>query len=267
MKREKLLKNMMTPRKWFDLAGNDDKAEIYIYEQIGASFWDEGLTPKSFMEQVKAIKAPSIDLHINSPGGNVYDGFAIYNFLKTLDKEIIGIVDSMAASVASVILMAADKRIMAETSTCMIHDPWGLVMGNASVFRKEADELDRIQGQIADVYVARTGLPREKINDLMKSETFMTGRESLDFGFADEVTENKKLAACAFDLDIFDNLPAHIKSIANATRKRSLEDALRDAGYSRHDAVKIASGPRSESGDDVELAAMLRANINTLKLK
>jgi len=265
MKRERMIKSMMSPRKWFDLAGNDSKAEIYIYEMIGASFWDDGLTAKSFIEQVKAIKAPSIDLHINSPGGSVYDGFAIYQFLCGLDKEIIGIVDSLAASIASVILMAAGKRVMGETSTIMIHDPWGLVVGGAEDMRKEAAELDRNQGQIADVYAARTGQPREKIDALMKAETYMTGSEAMELGFTDELVKNKKLAACAFDLGIFDNLPPHLLNISNATRKRSLEDALRDAGYSRHDAVRIASGPRSESGAG-DLEAAIRRNIDTLKL-
>ncbi len=263
MNKDKILKNLTTPCKWFNIADN----KVYIDNVIGASFWDdEAITPKSFMAQVKAIKTDDIELHVNSPGGSVYDGFAIYQFLCGLDKKITGIVDAMAASIASVILMAADKIIVPETSTIMIHDPWGIVIGNSSDLRKEAEELDRIQGQIADVYNARTGQPKEKINALMAAETYMTGREAFDMKFADEVSENKRLAACSFDLDIFDKLPPHFKKISDANTKRNLEESLRDAGYSIQQAKKLAAGPDNQRDADIaEIAALLKSNINILK--
>lgn len=268
MNKDKVFKNLITSRKWFNIEDKSDTAEVFIYDVIGSSFWEEGVTPKAFMEEIKKVKASKIDLHINSPGGSVYDGFAIYQFLCNLDKEVTGIVDAMAASIASVILMACDKIIVPETSTIMIHDPWGIVIGGSESLRKEADELDRIKGQIADVYVARTGQDRKKIDSLMLNETYMTGKEAFEMKFADEVVENKKLAACAFDLDMFDNLPQHLKQISIANNKRSLENALRDAGYSIQQAKTIAAGPDNQRDADIaDIKALLKSNIDKFTKK
>lgn len=176
------------------------RGEIYIYEAIGEG-WFGGITAKAFADTLRDLgKVDALDIYINSPGGNVFDGIAIYNQIRRFNGERVVCIDGIAASIASVIAMAGDEIRIADNGMMMIHDAWGLAIGTADEMRKTADSLDKVNGTILDTYVARTKGERSKIADWMSEETWMNAAECVDRGFADKKTEEKKVEASAFPL-------------------------------------------------------------------
>jgi ATP-dependent Clp protease protease subunit len=172
-------------------------AEIYIYEEVGQS-WDGGVTAKQVADDLKAIgRVSRIDLRINSLGGDVSEGLAIYRLLVENGARIVAHVDGWAASIASVIAMAGAEINIAESGAMMIHDAWGIAVGNAADFRRRADLLDQMSEAIADVYVARTGHSASDVRAWMRAETWFRGQEAVDRRFADTVMENFRAAALA----------------------------------------------------------------------
>jgi ATP-dependent Clp protease protease subunit len=185
--------------------------EIWLYDQVGEG-WFGGMSAKTFVAEMQKLgKVDVINLHINSPGGSVFDGVAIYNSLKSHPARIEVDVDSVAASIASVIAMAGDEIRMAQNAMMMIHDPMGVAMGTAEEMRKTAELLDQIKGVIAGTYAKRTGMKDAEVMALMAEETWMSADEALDMGFADTVTEEQKIAACTgFDFSNFKRAPAQL---------------------------------------------------------
>lgn len=254
---DKLIRNMTTPRSWFNVKKDDETcAEILIYDQIGADFWGEGLTPTAFVNELKAIEKThkSVDIRINSPGGYIHDGFTIYNHMAQSPLNIDIYIDGMAASAASFIAMGGDKIYMPPAAEMMIHDPWSVVVGSAADMRTEAEHLDNLKSMIAGIYAKKTGMSEKEINELMKNETWMDGKKAVELGFADELMENSKAAACVFELDseLFPNLPENFLNYQNALRKRIQEKALRDAGLS-HAAAKATVNRRDAEADFAEI--------------
>ncbi|OBU07429.1 ClpP-like prohead protease/major capsid protein fusion protein [Morganella psychrotolerans] len=187
-------KKMISPKasapvnSWFRMKAKagTKSANIYIYDEIGS--W--GITAKQFSKELLALGAlRDIHLHIHSPGGDVFDGIAIYNQLKGHDAKITVYIDGLAASMASVIAMAGDTVIMPENAMMMIHKPWGGAAGNADEIRDYADLLDKVENVLIPAYVAKTGKPAEEIAAMLESETWMNGDECLSLGFADQVTD------------------------------------------------------------------------------
>lgn len=171
-------------RDWFRIRNaHSNEAEIAIYDEIG--FF--GITAADFRNELKAITAPSIALHINSPGGDVFDGVAIYNMLRQHPASITTYVDSLGASIASVIALAGDHRIMATHAQMMIHDAFGLVIGNAQDMLKSAEFLDKQSDIIANIYAERAGGKPEEWRALMAEETWFTDKEAVAAGLAHEI--------------------------------------------------------------------------------
>jgi len=174
--------------------------EILLYDAIGAE-------PEQAQEIVREIRAAEsdIDVRINSGGGSVFDGLAIYNQLAQAPGAVTIYVDGIAASIASIIAMAGDRIVMAENASLMIHDPMGpsaAAFGPAELLRQAADEtnqmanlLDRIRGNLADIYAARSGQPVATINGWMSEETWFSAEEATAAGLADEVLSNKVIKA------------------------------------------------------------------------
>ncbi len=242
--KDRILKSASTPREWFNLDTSEEIPDMYIYDQIGQDWWGDGLSPLDFISEVKKIKTDKFNLHINSPGGFVYDGLTVYNGLNVLDKYITVYIDGIAASMASVVAMVGDNIIMPVNADFMLHDPWSCMCGTADNFEKEAKELRRLKDSILGIYVARTSATKEELSKLMSEESWISGTDALELGLADEIIENKKAAACVFDLNIFESVPEHHMKLNIAKNKRNLEQALRDAGYSHSEAKKIAGGQR-----------------------
>lgn len=241
---QKIIKNYSTPRPWFTVnkKGDDECAEILIYDMIGADFWGEGISPKSFINEIREIekKHKNLNIRINSPGGFVHDGFTIYNAIKQSSLEVDIYIDGLAASAAAFIAMAGNNIYVPKSSEIMIHNAWGMVVGTAEDMRKESLHVESLDSMIADIFTEKTGMEKSVIVDMMKKETWMNGEKAVELGFADELLEESNIAACIFDLDedILPGLPENFKNYQNSLKKRIQENALRDAGLSRSAAKK-----------------------------
>ena len=182
---------------------------VDIYDEIGG--W--GITAKDFYNSLKSVASPDqeIDVHINSVGGNVFDGYAIYSILKFRPGKVNVVVDGLAASMASLIAMAGDDIAMPENAMMMIHCPFGTaVSGSADDARKLVELLEKLEQQSADVYAGRTGQPVEKVLADMKAETWMTGKEAVALGYADRLMEPVALAT-TMKLTDYKNIPETVK--------------------------------------------------------
>lgn len=200
----------------FFAKANAKKGEMFVYDEI--SRW--GISADSFNKELRGLGAvDDLDIYINSPGGGVFDGIAIYNqIVRHPAKHKTMHVDGIAASIASIILMAGTKIKMASNGTIMIHDPWAFAGGTAKDMRKMADSLDLTREQLLDTYVKRTAGDRTKISDWMGDETWMNATEAKARGFADEITDSVEMEASFNLLEKFaklpDNLRQHSKSIS-----------------------------------------------------
>src|ERR1051325_7024234 len=162
-----------------------DEATIHIFDEIG--MW--GTSAQGFVDQLNAVTAPKISVHINSPGGEVFDGVAIHTALASHKAHVTTFVTGVAASAASFIAMAGDTIRMARNATMMIHDASGLVWGNAREMRQQADLLDKLSDNIADMYAIQAGGTVEDWRAAMLKETWYTGKEALAAGLVDEITD------------------------------------------------------------------------------
>ena len=230
---------------WYKIENKADKAEIWIYEEIGEDFWSgAGVTAKNFQKELSAITAKQIDLHINSPGGAVFDGVAIYNLIKHHPANVTTYIDGLAASIASVIALAGDQVVMAENALYMLHNPSGIVMGTAADMRSLADVLDKIRGTMSGVYAAKSGRPDDEISALLDAETWMTAAEAKEFGFVDEIADEMDLAACAKFVPVmakagFKHIPKAISASKSSPTAKEAEKSLRDVGFSHKQAKAI----------------------------
>lgn len=181
------------PDRRFEMKKQDDTAEILIFEQIGESWWDgSGVGAKRFNEDLKALgDVKSITVRINSPGGDVFEGDAIYTALNQHKAIINVVIEGIAASAASYIAMAGDTIAIAEHAKFMIHNAWGLAIGNANEMRKTADLLDTIDSGIRIIYQRRTNQDDKKLSDWMDAETWFVGQQAIDNKFADTLIPAK----------------------------------------------------------------------------
>lgn len=184
----------------------DGVATIRLYDPIDS--WGEywGVSAKEFAQVLDQLPATTteIRLHVNSPGGDVFDGVAILNALRTHAARVVVIVDGIAASAASFIAAGADELVMAPNSELMIHDAWGLVVGNAADMHQMADLLDHLSNNIASIYAQKAGGTVDTWRAAMQAETWYSAQEAVDAGLADRVAETTPPAAAnRFDLSIF----------------------------------------------------------------
>ena len=175
------------------LAKADDDAEIFLYEDVGDS-WFGGVSAKQFAADLNALgNVKNIALRINSYGGDVFEGLAIYRQLADHKAKVTAHIDGVAASIASIIAMSANKILIAEAGFLMIHNAAGAVMGEADDMRRMAETLDTVTGTLRGVYEARTRHDDAKIREWMDAETWFTGADAVAEGFADEIVPNVKV--------------------------------------------------------------------------
>lgn len=177
---------------------SEDHAVIEIYSHIGNNVFDEmwgDVTPQMVTSKLREHRGKDIDVRVNSNGGNTTAANAIFNALKSHDGRVTAYVDGIAASAASMIILAADEIVAPANSLIMIHNPWTYGRGESKDLRKSADTLDKIRGQMLDLYAARATISREEISELMDAETYMTGTEAVAMGFADTLGENIEIYA------------------------------------------------------------------------
>ena len=169
---------------WYRIENHSDHADVYLYDKVG--YW--GVSAKDFVDEITAIAHPSFNLHINSPGGEVFDGIAIYNAIRNHPANVTVMVDGLAASAASFIAMAGDTVEVARNATMMIHDGLGFCAGNAADMRELAGLLDKVSDNIASIYAERGGTPVEAWREAMRAETWYSASEAVEAGLADRIT-------------------------------------------------------------------------------
>lgn len=262
-----------------DAKDGADEAEVFIYGDIGG--WWGGVSAEQFAKEVAALDVETLNVRLNSPGGIVFEGVAIYTALAQHSANVIVHVDGIAASIASVIAMAGDEIRIAEGSRFMIHDPWSIVMGSAADLRAEADVLEGLKSDLIDIYAARTEQPRDDLDAWMSVETWLSARDSVDKGFADSMTpakkkEKKEAHARSAIVPLFRNAPQDLMlADAEAPAIRELEAFLRDGeGLSQTQAKRIAAAARALTAqrddarqpqrDDGASLARLKAHIRAL---
>ncbi len=165
----------------------DGTAKLYLAGTVGA--WYDGITFKEVRQAMSEISSDTVEVHINSYGGDMFEGIAIKNYLKQLDKTVIVVIDGIAASAASVIAMAGDTIKMPKDTQIMIHNPWTWAAGNAKELRKIADDLEKSQTSIEESYLAHFKGTRDELKALLDEETSLTAEEVVMLGLADELIE------------------------------------------------------------------------------
>lgn len=197
-------------RTWYIVNKADDGTpkSLSIMDDIGAY----GVSAKSFLNDLKSVQGDTVDIEINSPGGDVFAGLAIYNGLRHSGKTINVKVLGLAASAASLIAMAGDSIEMPENAFLMIHNPWSFAMGDANEMRATADVLDKIGTGLVATYSKRTGKSEDEIKSLLDAETWMTAQEAFDAGFATKVTAAAQVKA-SFELE---RLPENVRAAYQA---------------------------------------------------
>lgn len=180
-----------TPSKFFQLVNDGTSADLYIFGDICAWPWESQgeQSGVSVVRQLKELDADEIRVHINSYGGDVAEGLAIYNVLREHKAKITTICDGFACSAASVVFMAGDKRVMQPASLLMIHNAWTVAMGNAAELRKTADDIETITQASVEAYKKVATISEEEIKALMDAETWILPKDAVEYGFATEIDD------------------------------------------------------------------------------
>jgi len=181
----------METKKYYFLESKNDVADLYIFGDITSWPWSEGdVSANGIVKELQSLDASEINVHINSYGGEVAEGLAIYNTLKNSNMKVTTICDGFACSAASVIFMAGDERIINEASLLMIHNAWTYASGNAGKLRKAAEDLDKITQASVNAYMNRVSISEEKVKELMDNESWITADEAVEYGFATKTEKN-----------------------------------------------------------------------------
>lgn len=189
--------------KYYALETNGNEADIYIFGDITSWEWlDSDVSSYTLSKELKelASEVETINVHINSYGGEVAEGLAIYNMLRNHNAKVVTYCDGFACSIASVIFMAGDERIMNNASLLMIHNAWMYTAGNANQLRKDADDLEKITQASINAYMQNINITEEKLKELLDDESWILPSEALEMGFATSIVGEKiteKAAASA----------------------------------------------------------------------
>lgn len=228
------------------MAANNSSADIFIYGEVTKYAWEEygEISSTLFKQELDDLEnVDTINLHINSPGGSVFEGITISNMLKMHKAKVIVYIDALAASIASVIAMCGDKIYMHKNSMLMIHHAWTYASGNAQQLRKAADDVEKISKSSCMIYLDRAGdkLTEEKLNELLDAETWLSAEEALSYGLCDEVIEANQAVASISEnlLKEYKNIPQQfitgtqqaLSAEEMAKRQKIAEEARANAEY------------------------------------
>lgn len=197
-----------------------DAAEILIYDEIGPSYW--GLVgADEVSEALTQMSGKHVTVRLNSPGGSVDEGVAIYNAMRRHAGGLTVVVDGLAASMASYLLQAGEERVVSSNSMVMVHDPWTIAIGNAEQLRKGADVLDKYRDRLVPDYANRSGRSQDEVRAMMSEETWMAGEEIVAAGFADRIEDGADIAptGLAFLGKIASKIPPKVFERAEYCRK------------------------------------------------
>lgn len=175
----------------FNFRNELETVTLQICDTIGENWDGSGITRELVVEQLENANSKPLNIHINSYGGEVFEGFAIYNAIKNYKGSKTVYIDGIAASIASVIALAGDKVIMNKASMFMIHNASGGCYGTAEEMKKVVEALEQINTVIRDIYLDNTNIDEDKLKELMENETFLTPNECIEYGFCDEVLDEE----------------------------------------------------------------------------
>lgn len=249
-------------KSWYSFKNKSaDVVDISIHDEIG--LW--GVTAADFMRELDQHKdVRSINLSVHSPGGSLLDGLAMYNKLKSHPAQVFAKVEGVAASAASFVLMAADHIAMPDNAFIMIHNAWGVGVGDAYELRDIADTMEKMQDSVISIYEKRTGLPREEIGEMMQAATWLTAEDAVNKGFADTINESVDIAAKAAPFaKYFKSMPiCQETDPAEIGNVREFEKFLRESGLSKGLATALVSRAKDifkgePEEPDAEMAALL----------
>ena len=245
--------------------GAPSRAKINIYDAIGGWF---GTNAADFVTELDALDVDELEVHVNSPGGAVWDGIAIMNALKAHRARVTVIVDGIAASAASIVAMGGDEVVMAEGSQMMIHRASGGAWGNAAFLRDTAAILDKIDGNLAGIYARRAGGTRESWLELMTAETWYDAAEAVEAGLADRADESLEGvdAEASFDLSIFNyagrsHAPAPRRPVA-PLRPVAMAPGVHEAGFVADlPQIPVSSEPGNTTRKESPMSDALKAGL------
>ena len=228
-------------RSWFAIRAQaeSDEVEVLIYDYIG---WG-GVEAAEFTKQLQAITAKAITVKINSPGGDVFDGLAIYNTLKAHAAAITTKIDGIAASAASIIAMAGQRIVMGGGAFLMLHNPWALAIGNANEMREMAAVLDKIGDSLAGIYADRAKSTKEQARAWMDAESWFSAQDAKAAGLADEIVSGTASASAAFDLSGYSHPPEALRPSPHTQTED--QDATRRAAIMRRRLSLVERGEQS----------------------
>ncbi len=238
--------------KFWKWAKAESGSELILDGVIASeSWWGDEVTPKMFRDDL-AQNSGDITVRINSPGGDVSAGVAIYNYLAEHQGNVTVKVDGMAASIASLIAMAGDKIVMLPGSMMMVHLPWTIAAGNSEDMAQAMEMLEKTGESMVPIYAARTGLSEEHINELLKAETWMTAQDAVDLGFADEAIEAKTSLADAMAKisDMTTSMQSAVMQPVMSMKARKAQD---DADESKKPTEDAAEEPKTPNNTDEEV--------------
>lgn len=215
----------------FQIKNEAQRATVYLYGTIGSDFWDmdSSNTAKSFAATLDELSPKPLDIRIDSCGGDVYEGFGIASAIQRYEGETTAYVDGIAASAASYIAVMADKVVMNDFAQLMIHDAWTYTSGNAAELLLAAERLEAVDGTIAGIIAARSGMDVEDVRAAMDAETWYDAQAAVDAGLADEIVETEQRVAACIDPSIL----ARYKHAPKA-------------------AIEALASPKAEEPEDVE---------------
>ena len=178
--------------KYYALEKTEKKASLYIFGSISSYPWREkDKDAYAIVKELSELEVDEIDVHINSTGGAVAEGLAIYNVLKNSGMKVTTFCDGFACSAASVVFMAGDERVMNEASLLLIHNAWTYTQGNAADFRKAAEDLDTITQASVKSYMRHVNISEEELKQMMNEETWISAEDAKKMGFATKILEEK----------------------------------------------------------------------------
>jgi len=225
------------PKSWFTIkaaAEGTDVAEVSILDYIGG--W--GVNAREFLAEFRALRASTVKVYINSPGGSVFEALAMFNGMRATGKTVEIHVLGVAASAASYIAMAGDKIVMPANTMMFVHNPINAVYGNAEEMREMADVLDKIGASLMATYMRRWKGEEQALKDLFAAESYLTAAECLEYGLCDEVTE-EIMAEAAFDIEA---LPEAVRSVFKQAQARQEPEPAARVSPAEVEAAAAAAG-------------------------
>lgn len=251
--------NATQPSSWYEIkAAGKDTAEILIYGDIGSNWFDdESITAKSLVGELDGITADYLDVRVNSYGGVVADGIAIFNALRRHKAAVTTHIDGVAYSIASLIAMAGDEVHMASNALLMVHAPWGVTVGNAKDMRLQADTLDRYADAMTNAYLRDGGPSKTEIESLLKDgeDHYYTASEAFDMGFVDATDESVDIAASLRDWDLSRFLQPAAPVAALPTEEPTMTtkvEKTQAADHSTADVIDIEAKASKKKADEIK---------------